>query len=73
MAELKIKADVAGRVSALPHAVGAAVTGGEDVAVVEAMKMEIPVAAPAPGRIKAILVAVDDMVEEGQALLVIET
>jgi biotin carboxyl carrier protein len=72
MGEKTIKADIAGRVSALPLQVGASVKEGDDIAVVEAMKMEIPLASPANGRIKTILVAVDDVVEEGQAMFVIE-
>jgi biotin carboxyl carrier protein len=69
---VKINADVAGRVSALLLPVGAAVKKGEDVAVVEAMKMEIPVSSPAAGKIQAFLVAVDDVVAEGQPLVVLE-
>jgi biotin carboxyl carrier protein len=37
------------------------------------MKMEIPVASPANGKVKSVLVQIDDMVEEGQPLLVLET
>jgi biotin carboxyl carrier protein len=72
MGEMKIKTEVAGRVSALPLAIGAAVKAGDDIAVVEAMKMEIPVSSPASGTIKALLVAVDDVVQEDQALIIIE-
>jgi biotin carboxyl carrier protein len=72
MGEMKIKTELAGRVSALPFAVGAAVNAGDDIATVEAMKMEIPVSTPASGRIKTLLVSVDEMVEEEQALMVIE-
>jgi biotin carboxyl carrier protein len=69
---MKIKTEVAGRVSALPLAVGAAVKAGDDIAIVEAMKMEIPVSSPGSGTIKALLVAVDDVVQEDQALIIIE-
>jgi len=72
MGEMKIKAEVAGRVCALPLAVGAAVEPGDSIAVVEAMKMEIPASSPAAGKIKMILVSVDDVVEEGQPLAVLE-
>jgi biotin carboxyl carrier protein len=40
--------------------------------IVEAMKMEIPVSSPASGTIKALLVAVDEIVQEDQALIIIE-
>ena len=72
MGEMKIKTEVAGRISALPLAIGAAVRAGDDIAIVEAMKMEIPVSSPASGTIKALLVAVDDVVQEDQALIIIE-
>ena len=72
MGEMKIKTEVAGRVSALPLAVGAVVRAGDDIAIVEAMKMEIPVSSPGSGTIKALLVAVDDVVQEDQALIIIE-
>jgi biotin carboxyl carrier protein len=37
------------------------------------MKMEIPVASPAAGKLKSILVAIDDVVTEGQVVAIIET
>ena len=37
------------------------------------MQMEIPVASPAAGKIKSILVNLDDVVAEGQALVILET
>ncbi len=49
MPEIKIVTEMAGRVCALPVRVGTNVTDGDDVAFVEAMKMEIPVASPAIG------------------------
>ncbi len=73
MPEIKIVTEVAGRVCALPVQAGADVGEGDDVAFVEAMKMEIPVASPAAGKIKSILVGLDEVVAEGQVLVVIET
>jgi biotin carboxyl carrier protein len=37
------------------------------------MKMEIPVAASASGKLKAILVTIDDVVAEGQAVAILES
>ena len=71
MAEIKLTTEVAGRVCAISTTAGASV--GDDVVVVEAMKMEIPVASTAAGKIKSILVAIDDVVAEGQAVAVLET
>jgi biotin carboxyl carrier protein len=73
MAEIKIVTEVAGRVCALPVQVGGSIGDGDDIVFVEAMKMEIPVAAPAAGRLKSILVNLDDLVAEGQVLAIIET
>lgn len=72
MADLTIKAELAGRLISTAG-VGTSVAAGEDVALIEAMKMEIPLASSANGTVKAILAQVDDMVEEGQALLILET
>jgi biotin carboxyl carrier protein len=73
MPDIRVVTEVAGRVCALPVAAGASVGDGDDIAFVESMKMEIPVASPAAGTLKSILVAVDDVVAEGQALVIIET
>ncbi len=73
MPDIKIVTEVAGRVCALPAEVGASVGEGEDTAFVEAMKMEIPVAAPAAGKLKSILVRIDDVVAEGQIVAILET
>jgi biotin carboxyl carrier protein len=73
MPEIKIVTEVAGRVCALPVEAGASVADGDDVAFVEAMKMEIPVASPASGTLKSILVKLDDVVAEGQVLAILET
>jgi biotin carboxyl carrier protein len=73
MPDIKVVTEVAGRVCALPVEIGASVGDGEDIAFVEAMKMEIPVAAPAAGKLKSLLVKLDDIVAEGQALAILET
>jgi biotin carboxyl carrier protein len=73
MPDTKIVTEVAGRICALPVAVGASVGDGDDIAFVEAMKMEIPVPCPAAGKLKSILVRLDDVVVEGQAIAILET
>ncbi len=72
MPDIKIVTEVAGRVCALPVEIGGSVTGGDDIAFVEAMKMEIPVASPASGTLKSVLVSLDDVVAEGQVVAIIE-
>jgi biotin carboxyl carrier protein len=73
MPEIKIVTEVAGRVCALPVSAGTDVNDGDDVAFVEAMKMEIPVASPAAGKLKSILVSIDEIVGEGQVVAIVET
>src|SRR5882672_1283413 len=73
MPDIKIVTEVAGRVCALPVEIGGSVGDGDDIVFVEAMKMEIPVAAPAAGKLKSILVSLDDVVAEGQVLAILET
>ena len=70
---VRIVTEVAGRVCALPVEAGSSVNDGDDIAFVEAMKMEIPVASPAAGKLKSLLVKIDDVVAEGQVLAIVET
>ncbi len=71
MPDIRIVTEVAGRVCAIPVEVGGSVADGDDVAIVEAMKMEIPVSSPATGTIKSLLVKLDDVVAEGQAIAIV--
>jgi biotin carboxyl carrier protein len=50
----------------------ARVGNGDDIASIEAMKMEIPVAAPASGKLKSLLAAIEDVVAGGPPITVIE-
>jgi biotin carboxyl carrier protein len=71
MPDIKIVTEVAGRVCGIPVEVGGSVADGDDVVVVEAMKMEIPVASPTAGTLKSLLVKLGDVVAEGQALAIV--
>ena len=73
MAEIKLTTEVAGRICAIATTAGADVGNGDDILFVEAMKMEIPVSSSAAGRIKSVLVAIDDIVAEGQVVAILET
>lgn len=72
MGEIKVRSDVAGRVCSIAAEVGASVGDGDEILFVEAMKMEIPASATAAGTLRSILVAVDEIVAEGQIVAVIE-
>ena len=73
MAEEKIVTEVAGRVCAIPAEIGAKLGAGEDVVLIEAMKMEIGASSEKGGILKSILVKPDEMVVEGQAVAIVET
>ena len=71
MPDIKIVTEVAGRVCATPVQVGGTVADGDEIVVVEAMKMEIPVSSPAAGTLKSLLVKLDDVVAEGPAIAIV--
>ncbi|MCA1397180.1 MULTISPECIES: acetyl-CoA carboxylase biotin carboxyl carrier protein subunit [Bradyrhizobium] len=73
MPEIKVVTEVAGRVCALPVETGSSIGNGDEIAFVEAMKMEIPVTSTTAGKIKSILVKIDDVIAEGQAVAIVET
>jgi biotin carboxyl carrier protein len=73
MPDIKIVTEVAGRICALPVEAGASVADGDEIVFVEAMKMEIPVTSPGSGKLKSVLVNIDDVVAEGQAVAILET
>jgi biotin carboxyl carrier protein len=73
VAEINVTTDVTGRVCELLRVPGERVAAGDDVALIEAMKMEIPVTSTVSGTIKSIAVRVDDAVAEGQTVVVIDT
>jgi acetyl-CoA carboxylase biotin carboxyl carrier protein len=68
MADVPVRSEVAGVVARIAAAVGGRVAEGDEVVILEAMKMELPVLAPASGVIAAILVAEGETVSEGQAI-----
>jgi biotin carboxyl carrier protein len=71
MPEIKVTTEVAGRVCALPAEIGGSISTGDDVVVVEAMKMEITVPSPATGTLTTLLVKLDDLVAEGQVVAIV--
>jgi acetyl-CoA carboxylase biotin carboxyl carrier protein len=73
MALRTIKAEIAGTIIAVEKNVGDAVEMDDIVLFMESMKMEMPVTAPAAGRVAVVVVADGDTVTEGQVLARIET
>lgn len=67
-----LEATMPGKVIAVKAAAGQAVKKGDEVVVVEAMKMENALRAPQDGTVKAVHVKVGDMVGPGAVLAEIE-
>ncbi|MGY9082901.1 MAG: biotin/lipoyl-binding carrier protein [Acidimicrobiales bacterium] len=67
-----VESPVVGTVWKIQVAVGDAVAEGDDIMILESMKMEIPVEAEATGTIISLSVAEGDQVAEGALLATIE-
>ena len=67
-----IRAEMVANVLELPLAAGDRIAAGDTVCLLESMKMEIPVLADTAGTVTGISVAVGDVVQEGDPLVVIE-
>jgi acetyl-CoA carboxylase biotin carboxyl carrier protein len=68
----ELRAPMVGRVVELLVQPGATVDPDTEVLVVESMKMQIPINAPASGTVREIRVNVGDTVQEGDLLLVLD-
>ena len=67
-----LTAQMPGQVREVFVRAGDSVTSGQALLLLEAMKMEIRISAPADGRIKRLLVAAGDVVDRGQRLVEME-
>jgi urea carboxylase/acetyl-CoA carboxylase biotin carboxyl carrier protein len=67
-----VKAEITANVWQVRTEIGAAVAEGDELIILESMKMEIPVVAPAAGTVRELRVQPDDKVQEGDVLLVID-
>ena len=65
---VKVTASVPGKVFKVEASVGQAVKAGDNIVILESMKMEIPVVAPEDGTVAGINVSVGDAVESGDVL-----
>jgi acetyl-CoA carboxylase biotin carboxyl carrier protein len=65
----KITATMAGTVYAVLVSEGDAVSSGQEVVVLESMKMEIPIESEVEGEVAAINVSIGDFVNEGDVLV----
>lgn len=72
MAKFEIKSEVAGTVLSIEVKVGDAVAEEAEIAMVEAMKMEIPVTTAKAGVITAIVVEAGAAIAEGDVVAIAE-
>ena len=71
MADHRVESEVTGNVWKVVVSVGDSVSAGDTLIILESMKMEIPLESPVAGRVAQLLVGPQDVVEEGQVLVVI--
>ena len=72
MAQHEVVFPMPGKVVSVDVAVGDTVADGDTLAVFEAMKIEMPLASSASGKVVEIKAGSDDMVEAEQVFCVIE-
>lgn len=68
----EIKAPMTGKILEILVGVGDNISAEDEVIIMDAMKMEIPVVSPADGTVKAILVKAGDSVKTDQPLMTLE-
>lgn len=73
MSKIEIRSEIPGNVLRIEVAVGDKVGEEDAIVMVESMKMEIPIGAPAAGTITEILVEEGEGIEEGQVVAVMTT
>jgi biotin carboxyl carrier protein len=68
----EVRAEITANVWQVRVEVGQEVEAGDELVVLESMKMEIPVVSPLRGRVTEVRVAPDTQVQEGDVVAVIE-
>jgi biotin carboxyl carrier protein len=68
----EVVSDLVGNVIGISVSVGDRVEAGDEIVLLESMKMEIPVLAEGAGSVAAVRVVVGDVVQEGDVLAVID-
>lgn len=68
MAQVDVKSEITGKVWKIETKAGDRLEEDDPILILESMKMEIPIMAPADGTLVEILVAEEDAIEEGQTV-----
>ena len=69
---VEVRAEITANVWQVRAEVGQQVAEGDELVILESMKMEIPVVAPTAGTVAEILVKPEDQVQEGDLVAVID-
>ena len=69
---VEVHAEIDANVWQVRTEVGAAVAEGDELVILESMKMEIPVESPVAGTVREVRVAPDDQVQEGDVVALID-
>ena len=69
---MKIIAPMSGNVWKVLVAIGGTVQEGDEVVILESMKMEIPIHAEGSGSVKEVKVAEGDFIQEGETVVELE-
>jgi acetyl-CoA carboxylase biotin carboxyl carrier protein len=69
---VEVKSEINAIVSKIEVSAGAEVAADDVLMILESMKMEVPVNAPAAGRVRSIAVEVGASVEEDEVLMVLD-
>ncbi len=72
MARKEIKSEITGSVWKILKQAGEAVAEGDELVILESMKMEIPVLAECSGTLAEIVVREGEAIAEGQVVAVVE-
>lgn len=64
-----VKSEMAGTVLEIKTGVGTQVTAGAEVAIMESMKMEVPILAPVAGKVTKVVKQVGEFANAGDTLL----
>lgn len=69
---VEIASDLVANVASVNVAVGQKVKVGDEVALLESMKMEIPVIAESSGTVSAVKVSGGEVIQEGDVIVVLD-
>ncbi|MHC2332938.1 acyl-CoA carboxylase biotin carboxyl carrier protein subunit [Bradyrhizobium sp. USDA 4454] len=73
MAEIMVLAEMAGRILDVSVSEGDQIRAGQEIALIEAMKVEIPLTSPVTGIVARILCQPDQTVNEDEPLVVVKS